>query len=127
LTIDFITKLLLIAGKDAILVVYDRLSKIAHFVTTTEGMTAEGLVRLFRNNVWKLHRLPESIISDRGLQFVAELMKKLNKMLGITTFHSQKDRQMEQMNQELEQYLSFFMEYRQRLTRVVSNSRICSK
>jgi len=127
LTIDFITKLLLIAGKDAILVVYDRLSKIAHFVTTTEGMTAEGLVRLFRNNVWKLHRLPESIISDRGPQFVAELMKKLNKMLGITTFHSQKDRQMEQMNQELEQYLSFFMEYRQRLTRVVSNSRICSK
>ena len=66
LTIDFITKLLLVAGKDAILVVCDRLSKIAHFVTTTEGITAEGLARLFRNNMWKLHRLLESIISDRG-------------------------------------------------------------
>jgi len=38
---------------------------------------------LFRNNVWKLHGLLESIISDRGPQFVAGLMKELNGMLGI--------------------------------------------
>jgi len=50
LTVDFITKLLLVAGKDAILVVCDRLSKIAHFVATTEGISAEGLARLFRDN-----------------------------------------------------------------------------
>jgi len=81
--VDFITKLLLVAGKDAILVVCDRLSKMAHFVATTEETLAEGLVRLFRDNVWKLHRLLESVISDRGPQFVAELTKKLNRMLGI--------------------------------------------
>ena len=111
--------MLLVAGKDAILVVCDRLSKIAHFVATTEETTAEGLARLFRDNVWKLHRLPESVISDRGPQFVVELMKKLNKMLEIemrllTAFHPQMDGQMKQMNQELEQYLRFFMKYRQR-------------
>ena len=60
--------------------------------------------------MWKLHGLPESMVSDRGLQFVAELTKKLNRMLGIktklwTAFHSQTDRQTEKMNQELEQYL----------------------
>ena len=82
---DFITKLLIVAGKDAILVVYDQLSKIAHFVATTEETSAEGLARLFRNNVWKLHRLPESVVLDRGLQFAAELMKELNRMLGIET------------------------------------------
>ena len=49
--VDFITKLLMVAGKDAILVVCDRLSKITHFVATTEGMLAEGLARLFRDNV----------------------------------------------------------------------------
>ena len=49
--VDFITKLLIVAGKDAILVVCDRLSKITHFVVTTEGMLAEGLARLFRDNV----------------------------------------------------------------------------
>ena len=66
LTVDFIMKLPVVAGKDAILVVCDRLSQIMHFVTTTEGTLAEGLARLFRDNVWKLHGLPKSVVSDRG-------------------------------------------------------------
>jgi len=66
LMVDFITKLPLVAGKNAILVVCNRLSKIAHFVATMEEIIAEGLARLFRNNVWKLHGLPEYVISDRG-------------------------------------------------------------
>ena len=119
LMVDFITKLLVVAGKDAILVVCDRLSKMTHFVAMTEGTMAEGLIRLFWDNVWKLHGLPESVVSDRGLQFAAELTKELNRMLGIrtklsTTFHPQTDGQTEQMNQELEQYLQFFIEYRQK-------------
>jgi len=52
LTVDFITKLPVVAGKDAILVVCDRLSKITYFVATTEGTSAEGLARLLRDNVW---------------------------------------------------------------------------
>jgi len=63
---DFITKLLLAQGYDLILVVVDRLTKIVHFIPTTEKTTAEELARLFRDNMWKLHGLPESIISDRG-------------------------------------------------------------
>ena len=55
LTVDFITKLPVVARKDTILVVYDRLSKMTHFVAATEGTLAEGLARLFRDNVWKLH------------------------------------------------------------------------
>ena len=47
LTVDFITNLPVVAGKDAVLVVCDRLSKMMHFVATTEGTTAEGLARLF--------------------------------------------------------------------------------
>ena len=58
-------KLLLVAEKDVILVVYDRLSKIAYFVVTIEGILVKGLVRLFRNNMQKLHGLLESIILDR--------------------------------------------------------------
>ena len=85
LTVDFITKLLVVAGKDAILVVCDRLSKITYFVAMTEGTSVEGLARLFRDNVWKLHGLLESVVLDRGPQFVAELTKELNKMLGIRT------------------------------------------
>ena len=110
LMVDFITKLPVVAGKDAILVVCDRLSKMTHFVAITEGTTVEGLARLFQNNTWKLHGLPESVVLDRGPQFTAELTKELNRMLGIrmklsTMFYPQTDGQTEQMNQELEQYL----------------------
>ena len=66
LIVDFITKLPVVAGKDSILVVCDRLSKITHFMATTEGTSAEGLARLFRDNMWKLHGLLESVVSDRG-------------------------------------------------------------
>jgi len=51
LTVDFITKLPVVAGKDAILVVCNRLSKITHFVATIKETSAKGLARLFRNNV----------------------------------------------------------------------------
>ena len=59
------------------------------------------------------------MVLDRGPQFVAELMKKLNKMLGIEmkllmAFHLQIDGQIERMNQELEQYLRFFVDHRQK-------------
>ena len=50
LTVDFITRLILVARKDAILVVYDRLSKMTHFVAITEETSAEGTARLFRDN-----------------------------------------------------------------------------
>ena len=119
LIVDFIMKLLVVARKDVILVVCDRLSKITYFVATTEGMSAEELARLFRDNMWKLHRLPESIMSDRGLQFAVEMTKELNKILEIKTklsmlYHLQTDGQMERMNQELEQYLRFFVNHRQK-------------
>ena len=93
LMVDFITKLPLVVEKDTILVVCNRLSKMAYFVATTEGISVEELARLFRNDVWKLHRLLESVILDKGPQFAAELMKKLNRMLEIemrlsTVFYS---------------------------------------
>jgi len=115
---DFITKLPLAQGYDSILVVVDWLTKMVYFILTMEKTSAEGLTRLFRNNMWKLHGLPESIISDRGPQFAAGLMKELNEMLGIksklsTVFHPQTDRQTERVNQELEQYLRMFINHRQ--------------
>ena len=76
---------------------------MTHFVPTMEKTTAEGLARLFRDNVWWLHGLPESIISDRGPQFAAGLMRELNRLLGIltklsTVLHPQTDGQTERMN-----------------------------
>jgi len=65
-----------------------------------------------------LHELPESIVSDRGVQFAAGMMKELNNLLGIqmkllTAYHPQTNGQMERVNQELEQYLRVFINHRQ--------------
>jgi len=94
--INFITKLPLVAIKDVILVICDRLSKITHLVAIIEEISVEELVRLFRDNLWKLYKLPESVVSEQGLKFAAELTKELNKMLGVKTklsivFYSQTD------------------------------------
>jgi len=91
---------------------------MAHFIVTTERTSAEGLVKLFRDHVWKLHRLPESIVLDKGVQFAVEMIKELNYLLGIqtklsTAYHPQTDRQTERINQELEQYLRVFIDHRQ--------------
>ena len=130
LTVDFITKLLLVTEKDVILVVCDQLLKMIYFVITTEETLVEGLAGLFRNNMQKLYRLLKSIISDRGPQFVAEMTKELNNILGIeikllAAFHPQTDSQIERMNQELEQYLRFFIDHR--LARMVGVSRVCNQ
>ena len=100
---DFITKLPLVAGKDIILVVCNRLSKMIYFVAITEKTTVEGLAWLFRDNIWKLYGLLKSVVSDRGSQFVVKLTKELNKMLGIEMklsmfFYLQMDGQTKQMN-----------------------------
>ena len=115
---DFITKLPLAQGYNLILVVVNKLTKMIHFIPTTEKTLAKGLARLFRDNMWKLYGLPKSIISDRGPQFAAGLIQELNEMLGIKSklsmaFHPQTDGQTERVNQELEQYLRMFIDHRQ--------------
>jgi len=118
ISVDFITKLLLAQEYNAVLVVCGCFSKMAHFIATTERTSAEGLAKLFRDHVWKLHRLPENIILDREVQFVAGIMRELNNLLGIQTkllmaYHLQTNGQMERINQKLEQYLRVFINHRQ--------------
>ena len=118
ITVDLITGLPDSQGYNSIMVVVDRLSKMIHAIPTTERLSSEGMARLFRDHVWKLHGLPEQIISDRGPQFVSGFMRELNKLLGIktaasTAYHPQTDGQTERVNQEIEQYLRLFVNHRQ--------------
>jgi len=76
---------------------------MAHFIATTEKTLVEGLAKLLRDQVWRLHRLPKSIVSDRGVQFAAGIMKELNNLLEIQTklsmaYHPQTDGQTERVN-----------------------------
>src|ERR1700720_4107161 len=74
--------------------VLNSMGKRAHFIPTHTTVTALGAAQLFLRNVWKLHGLPQVIISDRGPQFVAEFKRELYRMLGIalsttTAYHPQ--------------------------------------
>ena len=98
--------------------VVDRLTKEAHFISTTSDVDAERTADIFLQNVWKYHGTPKQVISDRGPQFVSRFLKEMFKKLGIkgslsTAYHPQTDGQTERVNQELEQYLRIFSNYRQ--------------
>ena len=90
--------------------------KIGTYFPTSTATSARGLATLFKDHVWKLHGLPETALSDRGLQFAAEFMKELNEILGIKTklsmaYHQQTDGQREWVNQEIKQYLRMFVSH----------------
>src|SRR5882724_12054176 len=91
-------------GYDAIMVVVDCLSKWAHVIPTTSDITVSGVAQFFRDHIWKLHGLPEEVISDQGTQFVSRFMHNLSQLLGIrvassTAYHPQADGQTEWVNQ----------------------------
>ena len=115
---DFITGLPPSGGHNAIFVVVDRLSKMAHFIPTTDTVDSRGTAALFRDFVFRLHGLPRSIVSDRGTTFASEFSRSMCKMLGIaqklsTAFHPQTDGQTERINSILEQYLRGYCGYQQ--------------
>jgi hypothetical protein len=107
-----------LSGYDAIFVIVDSLTKQAHFLPTTSDVDAPGIAELFLNGVWKLYGTPKEVISDRSTQFTAKFLKQVFWQLGIKSaltmaYHPQADRQTEWVNQELEQYLQAFINYRQ--------------
>ena len=105
-------------GYDMIMVVVDRFSKYAYFLPTNATVTSKGIARLFISHVFRDHRFPIKVISDRGTQFVSRFMKELYEALGIkgnpsTAYHPQTDRQTECVNQEVKEFLTIFVNNKQ--------------
>ncbi|KAG1121331.1 hypothetical protein G6F42_012533 [Rhizopus arrhizus] len=118
ISMDFIVKLPKSKGFDSIFVVVDRLTKMAHFIPCNESMTAKELATLFINNIFRLHGLPSSIVSDRGTLFTSKFWKHLLNNLDIkanmsTAYRPETDGQTERTNSTLEQYLRMYCNYQQ--------------
>ncbi|KAH7492803.1 hypothetical protein FOMA001_g2147 [Fusarium oxysporum f. sp. matthiolae] len=118
ISMDFITHLPPSEGHDAILIIACRLTKMRHIIACKGTCDAEDTARYYLKEVWKLHGLPHTIISDRGPQFVAEFWKKLTQQLSInsllsTAYHPETDGQTERLNAILEQYLRAYVSYLQ--------------
>jgi hypothetical protein len=113
---DFLTQLPLSQGFDAIYVVADQLSKMAHFIPCRSTCTAEQLADIHAQCVWPLHGLPLHHNTDHGPQFTAPYMWNLLKALGIdqrlsTAYHPESQQQVESNNKWLETYLHIFSAY----------------
>jgi len=70
---------------NTILVICDRFTKQVYIIPTTKETNSLGLAHLYQDHVWKLHGLPNTVITDCGPQFVSGFMRELNKILGINT------------------------------------------
>jgi hypothetical protein len=113
-SVDFLTDLPPSQGYDSIMIVVDRFSKRIYTTPCNKTINSEGTARLFKDVVWRYEGLPETVISDRGPQFVSEFTRELYKLLGIkqnlsTAAHAQTDGQTERVNQEIEQYFRIFI------------------
>jgi hypothetical protein len=79
---DFMASLPPSRGFDVIMVVVDRLNKMAHFILTKESATAQEMERLFFTHVFKHHGLPEDIVSYRNPKFTSKFWQTLWKCMG---------------------------------------------
>jgi hypothetical protein len=115
ISMDLITDLPLTScGHDAIIVVVDRLTKLAHFIPCTTKCSALDVAKMFHDNIFRLHGIPKEIISDRDPRFTSKFWEQLCHHLGTqrnmsTPYHPQSDGQTERMNRVLEEMLRHFV------------------
>ena len=95
---------------DTIVVIVDRFTKIIRLKATTTNVSSEGIAKIYRDEIWKLHEIPRKILSDRGPQFASKFIEELTKTLGTKrqlsmAYHPQTDGQTERINQEIGTFL----------------------
>ena len=72
----------------------------------TTNISLEGIAKIYRDDIWKLHRIPRKILSNQGPQFVLKFMEEFTKALETrkqlsVAYHPQTDGQIERINQEI--------------------------
>ena len=115
---DFIVGLPKSDGYTKIWVIVDRFSKMAHFIPLRTEEHIKELALTFVKEIWRLHGLPESIVSDRDTRFTSKFWTSLMQLLQVklnmsTAFYPESAGQTERVNQTLEQYLRSYCTYQQ--------------
>ena len=83
-------------GKTAVVVFVDRLTKMVHFFPYIKEITATVYTHLFINQMFKLHMLPEVVISDQDSRFRSKFWEEMFSLLGTDlrfsiAFHPETD------------------------------------
>ena len=119
ISLDFVGPLPMSDGSNMIIVAVNRLTKMRHYIPCTAketdcGTSATAMAWQFLDHEFRLHGLPDTIVSDRGSQFVSAFWEHLTSLLNIkrtlsTSYHPQTDGQTERVNQDLENYLGRYV------------------
>ena len=88
MTKDFVEKQPKSQGYYTVLVVIDILTKFGHFIRLTHPFIAKTVAQVFLDHIYKLHGLPESIITDRDKVFTSVFWKELFKLVGVSLHYS---------------------------------------
>ena len=109
-SMNFITGLPRVQGKDCIFVVVDQLTKYAHFFAIPTDSSAFQIAELFFREIFRLHGLPKTIVSDRDSIFMSMFCQELFRLVGTkltpsTSYHPQTNGQTEIVNKWIEGYL----------------------
>ena len=117
---DFITGLPNSGNKSVIMVVVEKISKYAHFCALPHPFTSTLVAQSFMDQIFKLHGMPTSIVSDRDPIFTSNFWQELFRLQGTqlklsTSYHPQTDGQTEAVNKCLETYLRCFTSEKQHL------------
>ena len=117
---DFVTDLpeSTASGYTGILVIVDRLTKMAIYLPCRKDIDSPELARMFFEHVICKRGVPDNIVTDRGKEFTSRFWNRVCSHLSInhrlsTAFHPQTDGQTERQNQTMEQYLRAFSNYEQ--------------
>lgn len=99
---------------DAIMVVVDKLSKVVHFIHIKSTYKAINIVEIFMKEIFRIHGIPKTIISDRDAKFTSKFWKDLfegsNKQLGFSIdSHPQNNGQTKRTNRILEDMLRIYV------------------
>jgi transposase InsO family protein len=114
IALDFVEGLPQSGSHNCLLVVVDRFSRYGHFIPMAHPYTSAKVAQLFVNNIYKLHGLPESIVSDRDPIFTSNFWRELFKAIGTELklsfpYHPATDGSTGRLNQCVETYLRCFV------------------
>ena len=118
-TMDFVTHLPVTSRKyDAITVFVDKLTKQAHFIPSKTTDSAVDVANNFFTNIFRLHGMPTTIVSDRDSKFTSHFWRRLHERLGTklamsSAFHQQTDGQSERAIQILKTMLRGLVNHKQ--------------
>ena len=89
-------------------------SKYAQFLPFSHPYTAQSVAKLFFDNIFKLHGMPATIVSNRDPLFTSTFWREIFKLQGTqlqmtSSYHPQSDGQTEVVNRCLENYLRCYI------------------